>query len=159
VSREASSPYRAVSAISEWMKFPRSALGLALAFSLGAGAATAAIREPRPADPVRVLAEAKAEQPSPPPRSMQAAPAAAPAVSVDPRHDEELRREMLERGNVMDARFDALDAKIYEIVGRLQLLAGCLIALFLGLAVWQISISRQLAQLRGRQMQQSGGLR
>ena len=104
-----------------------------------------------------VLADAKAEQPLAAARELQAAPASAPAPEV--LHDESLRRELLEHSNHLNARFDQLDAKIYEIVGRLQLLAGCLIALFLGMAVWQISIARQIARLKGaRQIGESGGL-
>jgi hypothetical protein len=128
--------------------------------SFGLRPAMAAIREPpSQAGAVRVLAEAKAEQPSPAARGLLAtAPTVAPPLIAEPR-DDGLRRELAERGSVISARFDALDAKIYEIVGRLQLLAMCLIAMFLGLAVWQVSITRQIAQLRARQIQQSGGLR
>ena len=130
-----------------------------MVFSVATREALAAIREPRPAEKaIRVLADAKAEQPLAAARELQAAPASAPALEV--LRDESLRRELLEHSNHLNARFDQLDAKIYEIVGRLQLFAGCLIALFLGMAVWQISIARQIAQLKGaRQIGESGGLR
>jgi hypothetical protein len=136
----------------------RCALFFALAFSVATRQALAAIREPRPDEKaIRVLADAKAEQPLAAARELQAAPASAPALEV--LRDESLRRELLEHSNHLNARFDQVDAKIYEIVGRLQLLAGCLIALFLGMAVWQISIARQIAQLKGaRQIGESGGL-
>jgi hypothetical protein len=136
----------------------RCALFFALVFSVATWQALAAIREPRPAEKaIRVLADAKAEQPLAAARELQAAPASAPALEV--LRDESLRRELLEHSNHLNARFDQVDAKIYEIVGRLQLLAGCLIALFLGMAVWQISIARQIAQLKGaRQIEESGGL-
>ena len=136
----------------------RCALFFALVFSVATRQALAAIREPRPAEKaIRVLADAKAEQPLAAARELQAAPASAPALEV--LRDESLRRELLEHSNHLNARFDQVDAKIYEIVGRLQLLAGCLIALFLGMAVWQISIARQIAQLKdARQIGESGGL-
>jgi len=131
---------------------------VAFGLSFVAQEASAARREPRsPETSIRVLADAKAEQPSPAPRALQAA-VGAPAT--EPAWDDGLRRELLERSSLLNARFDELDAKIYEIVGRLQLLAGCLIAMFLGMAAWQVSIARQIARLKGaRQIEQSGGLR
>ncbi len=51
-------------------------------------------------------------------------------------------------GNLVSARFDQVEAKLYEIVGRLQLLTLCLIALFLGVFVWQISLARQIGALK-----------
>jgi len=145
------------------MKLGRVLCVTILCGAVGLCAASAALREPPSAreSAVRVMSDAKAEQPSPAPRALQAAPAApaAPAPAVADPRDDGMRREIDERFNVMSARFDALDAKIYEVVGRLQLLAICLIVLFLGLAVWQVSITRQIAQLRARQLQQSGGLR
>jgi hypothetical protein len=138
----------------------RCAVFFALVFSVASRQALAAIREPRPAEKaIRVLADAKAEQPLAAARELQAAPASTSAPAPEVVHDESLRRELLEHSNHLNARFDQLDAKIYEIVGRLQLLAGCLIALFLGMAVWQIWIARQIAQLKGaRQIGESGGL-
>jgi hypothetical protein len=130
------------------------------ALSLAARDAGAALREPRPSEnAIRVLADAKAEQPSPPARELQAAPSAAALSAGAVGRDESLRRELIEHTSMLNARFDDLDAKIYEIVSRVQLLTGCLIALFLGMAVWQISIARQIAQLRSRSIEQSSGFR
>ena len=132
------------------MKLGRVVSLTVLCCAVGFRAGGAALREPPAAtdNAARVIREAKAEQPSPAPRTLQAVAPAASAPAVAGPDDSGLRREVDERLNVLSARFDALDTKIYEIVGRLQLLAVCLIVLFLGLAVWQISITRQIAQLR-----------
>jgi hypothetical protein len=55
---------------------------------------------------------------------------------------------MVEQSNLVSARFEQVEAKLYEIVGRLQLLTVCLIALFLGVLVWQISLARSAPSKR-----------
>src|SRR5207248_1315402 len=113
---EASSICRFHSAISERMK-RRCTLFFALVFSVATQQALAAIREPRPDEKaIRVLADAKAEQPLAAARELQAAPASAPAPEV--LRDESLRRELLEHSNHLNARFDQVDAKIYEVAGQ-----------------------------------------
>ena len=92
----------------------------------------------------RVAAEARAEQPLLPTRPQPASP----SPSGDTSALLDLRREMVEQSNLVSARFEQIEAKLYEIVGRLQLLTVCLIALFLGVFVWQISLARQIGALK-----------
>jgi hypothetical protein len=92
----------------------------------------------------RTVADARAEQALAPARTELAAP----VPSGGGNQTAELRREMVEQSNLVSARFEQVDAKLYEIVGRLQLLTACLIALFLGVFVWQISLTRQIGALK-----------
>jgi hypothetical protein len=55
---------------------------------------------------------------------------------------------MVGQRSLVSARFEQVEAKLYELVGRLQLLTAFLIALFLGVFVWQISLSRQIGELK-----------
>jgi len=108
-------------------------------------ASLAAIRDERPSDrtAVRVLADARAVEPATAPRGLQLPAGAQPGEST-----EVLRRELVQQGSLLSGRFDEVDGRIYEIVGRLQLLTLCLIALFLGMFVWQISLAREIARLK-----------
>jgi len=92
---------------------------------------------------VRVLADARAIAPVAVTPPLQAPPSAAEPDPVDV-----LRREVIQQGNVVSARFDDFDSRLYEIVGRLQLLTLCLFALFLGIFVWQLSLTREVARLK-----------
>ena len=108
-------------------------------------ASLSAIRDERPSDrtAVRVLADARAVEPATAPRGLQLPAGAQPGEST-----EVLRRELVQQGSLLSGRFDEVDGRIYEIVGRLQLLTLCLIALFLGMFVWQISLAREIARLK-----------
>ena len=116
--------------------------------------ARAVVRAPRSAErvPVRVLADIRAQEALP-------APAAAAAVPSFEQQSEPLRHEIFAQLNSVSARVEELDARIYEIVGRLQLLAVCLIAFFIGVLVWQMSLTRQMARIEAeRRASESGGL-
>lgn len=122
--------------------------------------ARALVREPRSAEraPVRVLADIRAQE-ALPARAAAAAPAAAAAVPSFEQESERLRHEIFAQLNSVSARFEELDARIYEIVGRLQLLAVCLIAFFIGVLVLQMSLMRQMARIEAeRRGSESGGL-
>jgi hypothetical protein len=124
----------------------RAFLRLSLALALVGRVATAAIPASSAASPAeRTAADARAEQSLASPPRVPAATAAPTdgAVQVS-----ELRREMVGQRNLVSARFEQVEAKLYELVGRLQLLTACLIALFLGVFVWQISLSRQIGELK-----------
>ena len=105
----------------------------------------AAIPEERPPDrsAVRMLADARAMEPAAAPRGQQSIASAQPGEST-----EVLRREVVQQASLLSGRFDEIDGRIYEIVGRLQLLTLCLIALFLGMFVWQLSLAREIARLK-----------
>jgi hypothetical protein len=124
----------------------RASLRLSLALGLVARVAMAAIpaaaTAPEPAE--RTAADARAEQSLAPPRTLPAAPPASDGAA----QVAELRREMVGQRNLVSARFEQLEAKLYELVSRLQLLTACLIAVFLGVFAWQISLSRQIGELR-----------
>ena len=94
----------------------------------------------------RVAADARAEQPISVTRSQPDPPPPSAETSALP----DLRRQMIEQSNLVSARFEQIEAKLYEIVGRLQLLTVCLIALFLGILVWQISLARQIGALKAQ---------
>jgi len=122
--------------------------------------ARAVVRASRSAEraPVRVLADIRAQEALPAPAAV-AAPAAAAAAPSFERQSERLRHEIFAQLNSVSARFEDLDARIYEIVGRLQLLAVCLIAFFIGVLVWQMSLTRQMARIEAeRRASESGGL-
>ncbi len=126
----------------------RASFRLTLAAALLSSLAQAAIPNPplqvRTAE--RVAADARAEQPIPVTRPQPASPPASGETSALP----DLRRQMVEQSNLVSARFEQVEAKLYEIVGRLQLLTVCLIALFLGVLVWQISLARQIGALKAQ---------
>jgi hypothetical protein len=88
----------------------------------------------------RMVADAQAAQPA-----VGVVPAPGVTLEADP--GDVLQRVIRERDNVVSARLDEIDARIYEVVGRLELLAACLIALLLGMFVWLASIARHVAQL------------
>jgi hypothetical protein len=121
---------------------------LTLAAALFSSLARAAIPNP----PVevrtgeRVAADARAEQPIPAMRSQPGPASPSAETSALPN----LRRQMFEQSNLVSARFEQVEAKLYEIVGRLQMLTVCLIALFLGILVWQISLARQIGALKAQ---------
>ena len=75
---------------------------------------------------------------------------ASPPSSAETSALPDLRRQIVEQSNLVSARFEQVEAKLYEIVGRLQLLTVCLIALFLGVLVWQISLARQIGALKAQ---------
>jgi hypothetical protein len=105
----------------------------------------AAIPDDRPSDrtAVRMLADARAAEPAVALRGPQS------SASAEPRESSEvLRRELVQQASLLSGRFDEIDGRIYEIVGRLQLLTICLIALFLGMFVWQMSLAREIARLK-----------
>ena len=126
----------------------RVSLRLMLVLALLGSFARAAIPDPpteaRTGD--RVLADARAEQPLAVMHPQPATPSPSGETSVGL----DLRRTMVEQSNLVSARFEQVDAKLYEIVGRLQLLTVCLIALFLGVFVWQISLARQIGALKAQ---------
>jgi hypothetical protein len=121
---------------------------LTLAAALLSSLARAAIPNPpfqvRTAE--RVAADARAEQPISVTGPQPASPPSSAGTSALP----DLRRQMVEQSNLVSARFEQVEAKLYEIVGRLQLLTVCLIALFLGVLVWQISLARQIGALKAQ---------
>jgi hypothetical protein len=123
-------------------------LRLVCALAVAGSIARAAIPDPpievRKGD--RMVADARAEQPLPGMHPQPASPPATVQTSVPP----ELQRQMAEQSNLVSARFEQLDAKLYEIVGRLQLLTVCLIALFFGMLVWQVSLARQIGALKAQ---------
>ena len=121
----------------------RSVLTLLVLLVTGEGAkiAFAAIPETtRPqAGASRVVVEAKGSQalPSrtlPPPLQLQDV--------VDA-----WQRQLREHASAMEARMEELNARTYEIVGRLQLLVGSFVVLLLGVFVWLLELSRRLAAL------------
>jgi hypothetical protein len=126
----------------------RVSLRLTLALALLGSFARAAIPDPpieaRTGD--RVVADARAEQPLPVMHPQPASPSPSGETSVPL----DLRRQMVEQSNLVSARFEQVNAKLYQIVGRLQLLTVCLIALFLGVFVWQISLARQIGALKAQ---------
>ncbi len=138
----------------------RASLRLSLALALVARVATAAIPAPATAPTAadRTAADARAEQ------SLASPPRALPATALPTdgaAQVADLRREMVGQRNLVSARFEQVEAKLYELVGRLQLLTACLIALFLGVFVWQISLSRQIGELKAARRSAtpaSGGL-
>jgi hypothetical protein len=126
----------------------RASFRLTLAAALLSSLAQAAI--PNPPRQVRtgerVAADARAEQPI----SVTGPQPASPPSSAETSALPDLRRQMVEQSNLVSARFEQVEAKLYEIVGRLQLLTVCLIALFLGVLVWQISLARQIGALKAQ---------
>jgi len=132
-------------------------LVLALALISWARAAEAAIPAARLSDKTdaRVAAEVRAEQASP---SLRAAPA--PNAAAEAEAQVILQRALRERDNLWNARFDDIHSRLYEVVGRLQLLAACLVAVVLAMFVWMQSIARQVARLSAEvRAERSGGLR
>ena len=114
----------------------------------------AAIPKPHAASKAqpRMVADAKAAELAP--ARIVAAPPAAPEVDLQ----ELLQRAIRERDNIWSARLDDIDARLYEVVGRMQLLGACLIGLLLGMFVWLASVARQVAQLAGEERaDRSGG--
>jgi hypothetical protein len=124
----------------------RTSFRLTLALTLFGSFARAAIPDP----PIearageRVAADARAEQPL---AVMHPQPGL-PSPSGETSAPLDLQRQMVEQSYLVSARFEQVEAKLYEIVGRLQLLTACLIALFLGVFVWQISLARQIGALK-----------
>jgi hypothetical protein len=126
----------------------RTSFRLALALVLFGSFARAAIPdlpiEARKSE--RVAVDARSEQPLAVthPQPVPQPPGVETNVPV------ELRRQMVEQSYLVSARFEQVEAKLYEIVGRLQLLTVCLILLFLGVFVWQISLARQIGALKAQ---------
>jgi hypothetical protein len=58
------------------------------------------------------------------------------------------RREARIRDNAIQGRFEETDRKIMEVVGRLQLFAGCLIVLLVALFVWVGEVARRDTRAR-----------
>jgi hypothetical protein len=116
---------------------------LLIVLGLPSGSVFGAIPDPevRSGTRVRVLADARAVEPAPITRPLQSPVGQTESLEV-------LRREVVQQGDLVSARFDDFDARLYEIVGRLQLLTLCLFALFLGIFVWQLSIAREIARLK-----------
>jgi hypothetical protein len=140
------SRWRGEFAISALRMKARASLRLSLALALVGRVATAAIPAPSAAPPAeRTAADARAEQ------RLASPPRALPAMAVPTdgaAQVAELRRAMVGQRSLVSARFEQVEAKLYELVGRLQLLTAFLIALFLGVFVWQISLSRQIGELK-----------
>jgi len=126
----------------------RASFPLTLAAVLVSSLARAAIPDPplQVQTGERVAADARAEQPISVTRPQ---PASQPP-NAETSALQDLRRQMVEQSNLVSGRFEQVEAKLYEIVGRLQLLTICLIALFLGILIWQISLARQIGALKAQ---------
>jgi hypothetical protein len=124
--------------------------------TVAVGQVLAAIPAPRPSreSQARMVADAKAAEPSPV-RVVPASPAGPEAERLVL-----LERVLRQHDNLWSARLDDLHARIYEVVGQVQLVAACLIGLLLAMFVWLASITRQVAQLTAEQRaERSGGFR
>jgi hypothetical protein len=130
-------------------------LAVALLASVGVERVSAAIPTPYSTTKThaRMISDAKAAEPSPD----RTAASTSAGLEADLR--ELLQRAMRERDNIWSARLDEIDARMYEVVGRLHLLAACLIGLLLALFVWLASVARQVARLSGQgRVDRSSGL-
>ncbi len=116
-----------------------------LALVSSASLASAAVRTPSvfaEESPDAAMSDAKATA-----RSASQAPHPAPAPESAPSEEVgELRRAWLQQHNVLSARVDELEARLYEIVGRLQVLTGCLILFLTGILVAMIEVWRRSAR-------------
>ncbi len=113
---------------------------IALSVTVFTGIGSAAI-------PVNPLHDPKFPRLAQEARAGQARPPAVAAIPEAPDKEqfETLRHEQLERMRAIDAALEALNQRVREIVGRLQLLGGFLIVLLLGIFFWLLDLSRRIA--------------
>ena len=137
------------------MRFRAILLVVSLLVTVAAGQVLAAIPAQRPTHKAqaRMVADAKAAEPAPT-HAITASPASPGAEQLLL-----LERVLRQRDNLWSARLDDLHARIYEVVGQVQLVATCLIGLLLAMFVWLASITRQVVELgAAARAERSGGL-